>query len=66
MTKFTKGMIINDILDRCPGSYAVLIKYFGPDYLLSSELKKESIDANAEIYGVDANKIVKEINMLIH
>lgn len=65
MIKFTKSMLIGEILDRCPGSYIVLLKYFGSEYILCPELKMESINAGAEIYGLDANKIVKEINMLI-
>lgn len=66
MIKFNKDMIVDEVLNRCPESYNVMVKYFGSDCFLYPELKMESIDTNAKITGVDPNKIIKAINMLIH
>ena len=62
--KFTKDMVIGDVLEANPGAIKVIEKYFGQGCFTCPGMKMESIAFGALIHNMDAEVIVKELNEL--
>ena len=64
-TTFHKDMIIGDIVKDNPEAEKVIEKHFGRGCFTCPGIKMESISFGAMMHGVDAEKIVEELNQQV-
>jgi len=62
--KFTKDMVIGDVLKANPASIKVIEKYFGTGCFTCPGMKMESISFGAMMHNIDPEVVVKELNAL--
>ena len=62
--KITKEMGIMEIIEKCPEAGAVFAKY-GLGCIGCAAARFENLEAGAKVHGVDADKMVEEINALL-
>ncbi|MBI4294781.1 MAG: DUF1858 domain-containing protein [Chloroflexi bacterium] len=62
--KFSKDMLIGDVVQAHPGAEKVIAKYFGNGCFTCPGIRMESIAFGAMMHGLDAGPIVKELNEL--
>ena len=63
--KFSKDMVIRDILDKNPNAIKVIEKYFGQGCFTCPGMKMESISFGALMHNIDPDLIIKELNKLV-
>jgi hybrid cluster-associated redox disulfide protein len=62
--RFSKDMVIRDILDKNPNAIKVIEKYFGRACFPCPGMKMESISFGALMHNVDPEVIIKKLNKL--
>ena len=63
--KFSKDMVIRDILDKNPNAIKVIEKYFGQGCFPCPGMKMESISFGSLMHNIDPDLIIKELNKLV-
>ena len=63
--KFSKDMVIRDILDKNPNAIKVIEKYFGQGCFTCPGMKMESISFGSLMHNIDPDLIIKELNKLV-
>ena len=62
--RFSKDMVIGDILKANPAAIKVIEKYFGQGCFTCPGMKMESISFGALMHNMDPEVVVKELNEL--
>ena len=63
--RVTKEMSIGEVLEKHPVSSKVFVKYFGQGCFTCPGAQMEDIAFGAAMHGMDAEKIVAELNGVI-
>ena len=63
--RFSKDMVIRDILDKNPNAIKVIEKYFGQGCFTCPGMKMESISFGSLMHNIDPDLIINELNKLV-
>ena len=63
-SRFHQDMNIGEVLLAHPGAEKVIEKYFGNGCFTCPGIKTESIAFGAMMHGIDAEKVIAELNEL--
>ena len=62
--KFTKDMLIGDVIKAHPEAEKVIERYFGRGCFTCPGMKMESISFGAMMHNIDPEKVVTDLNQL--
>ncbi len=63
--KFTKNMIIGQVMAAHPDARKVIEKYFGTGCFTCPGMKMETIAFGAMMHNIDPEAVVKDLNELV-